>query len=201
MQLLVRQVQISKQQQINVHGKWPHVTPTSHVLKLAKTLLLSRVVPFAVPDTAKLNNIFALDLEQLVLIGIALNRTLLIIASSLMVNSMSNLAMMYLVPLPVFPVTAETMSAKSSSMVKSKKNPAQLLYGQLGPHVWPSLTHVLIVQLARATDSLLMLKLNTKIVRHLLWLVQNGPTGLIGVFVIIIQRVEHEIASIQTILL
>ena len=54
-------------------------------------------------------------------------------------------------------------------MVKSNKNPAQLLYGQLGPHVRP--THVLIVQSARATDSLLMLKLNTKIVRHQLWLV------------------------------
>ena len=72
--------------------------------------MLSRVVPFAVPATARLNNIFALgkhfiylleiliivvlDLEQLVLIGIVLNRTLLIIASSLMVNSLSNLAMM-----------------------------------------------------------------------------------------------------------
>ena len=56
-------------------------------------------------------------------------------------------------------------------MVKSNMNPAQLSYGQTGPHVRPSLTHVLTVQSARATDSLLMLKLNTKIVRHQLWLV------------------------------
>merc|ERR1712176_384489 len=86
-------------------------------------------------------------------------------------------------------------------MVKLKRNPAPSLYGQIGPHVRPSLTHVLAVQSARATDSLLKLRLNTKIVRHQLWLVQNGPTGLIGVSAIIIQRVEHGNASIQTILL
>ena len=55
-------------------------------------------------------------------------------------------------------------------MVKSNRNPAQLWYGPTGPHVQPSLPHVLIVRSARALDSLLMLKLNTKIVRHQLWL-------------------------------
>ena len=94
--------------------------------------------------------------------GTVLMPTLLIIASSPMVNSLSKIAMMlfvsfiFLYPddcynfsqvlLPVSLVTVKTMSVKSLSMVKSNLNLAQLLYGLTGPLVRLSLTLVLVVQ-------------------------------------------------------